>query len=122
FIGKSVREVIGEELYAQFGPHLPRVLAGEAVQFEAVRHTQGVALYSQVSCVPDRDAAGEVIGFYAMVMDVTARKWAELQQAESESRLRTIADNLPVLISFVDANGIVRFCNATHEDWFGKGT
>jgi diguanylate cyclase (GGDEF)-like protein/PAS domain S-box-containing protein len=70
--------------------------------------------------VPDRDASGEVIGVYVMVMDVTARKWAELQQAESESRLRTITDNLPVLISFVDANGIVRFCNATYENWFGK--
>jgi diguanylate cyclase (GGDEF)-like protein/PAS domain S-box-containing protein len=55
-------------------------------------------------------------------MDITARKWAELQQAESESRLRTITDNLPVLISFVDANGIVRFCNATYEKWLDKET
>ena len=121
-LGKSVRETIGEELYAQLGPFLSQVLAGDAVQFEAERKTQGVPLYFHVSCVPDRDSSGEVIGFYAMVMDITARKWAELQQAESESRLRTITDNLPVLISFVDANGIVRFCNATYEDWLDKGT
>ena len=54
-----------------------------------------------------------MVGFYVMVMDITARKWAEMQQAESEQRLRTITDNLPVLISFTDANGIVRFRNAT---------
>lgn len=120
FIGKSVREAIGEELYAQFVPHLSRVLAGDAVQFETVRKAQGVPLYFHVNCVPDRDASDEVIGFHVMVLDVSARKWAELQQAESESRLRTITDNLPVLISFVDANGIVRFCNATYVNWFGK--
>lgn len=120
FIGKTMRETLGERLYASFGAHVPRVLAGEAVQFEVERQQQGVPLYFHASYVPDRDASGEVIGFHAMVMDITARKWAELQQAESEARLRTIADNLPVLISFVDANGIVRFCNATYEHWLGK--
>ena len=120
-LGKSVRETIGEELHAQFAPWLSRVLAGEAVQFETRRQAQGVPLYFHVNCVPDREASGEVIGLYAMVMDVTARKWAELQQAESEARLHTITDNLPVLISFVDANGIVRFCNATYGAWLGKG-
>lgn len=120
FIGKTLRETLGEGLYASFGAHVPRVLAGEAVQFEVERQQQGVPLYFHANYVPDRDASGEVIGFHAMVMDITARKWAELQQAESEARLRTIADNLPVLISFVDANGIVRFCNATYEHWLGK--
>ena len=120
FLGKTLRETLGEGLYASFGARVPRVLAGEAVQFEVEREQQGVPLYFHASYVPDRDASGEVIGFHAMVMDITARKWAELQQAESEARLRTITDNLPVLIAFVDANGIVRFCNATYENWLGK--
>jgi diguanylate cyclase (GGDEF)-like protein/PAS domain S-box-containing protein len=31
-----------------------------------------------------------------------------------------VTDNLPVLISFVDADGVVKFCNATHEAWLGR--
>lgn len=38
--------------------------------------------------------------------------------AESESELRLIADSLPVLIAFVDADLVYRFVNLAYEDWF----
>lgn len=119
-LGRSMRETLGEELYEAVRPAITTVLAGQATTFESERHEHGVPQYFHADYVPDRDASGSVVGFYMMVMDITARKWAEMQQAESEQRLRTIADNLPVLISFTDANGIVRFCNATYETWLGK--
>ncbi|MEO6690401.1 MAG: PAS domain S-box protein, partial [Dokdonella sp.] len=120
-LGRTMRETLGEELYKVLQPAIETVFGGEAATFESERHEHGVPQYFHADYVPDRDAAGSVVGFYVMVMDITARKWAEIQQAESEQRLRTITDNLPVLISFTDANGIVRFCNATHETWLGKG-
>ena len=119
-LGKTLRESLDPSLYAGMRAPVAQALAGDPVRFEGEHSEHGVPLYYQASFVPDLAASGEVTGFYAMVMDITARKWAELQQAEGEARLRTITDNLPVLIAFVDANGIVRFCNATHEAWLGK--
>lgn len=39
--------------------------------------------------------------------------------AASEQRLRAIADNLPVLISYIDRNLKIGFANETYERWFG---
>ena len=44
---------------------------------------------------------------------------ALLQQEASERRLRTIADNLPVLISYIDAQQRIQFLNATFRTWMG---
>lgn len=41
------------------------------------------------------------------------------RQEASERRLRTIADNLPVLISYIDAEQRLRFLNATFRTWLG---
>ncbi|MEH3048671.1 PAS domain-containing protein [Sphingomonas adhaesiva] len=41
------------------------------------------------------------------------------QLAQSEAELRVIADSLPVLIAFVDADLRYRFANRAYEDWFG---
>lgn len=44
---------------------------------------------------------------------------AMTRQEASERRLRTIADNMPVLISYIDAEQRVRFLNATFRGWMG---
>jgi PAS domain-containing protein len=41
------------------------------------------------------------------------------RQAKSEARLRTLTDNLPVLISYVDKDQRFRFSNAKYEEWYG---
>lgn len=120
FIGRTLREMLGAELYENASESIALVKQGEPVHVELARHDRGVPEYFQVDYIPESNAQGMVQGFYLMVLDITARKWAELQQADSEQRLRIITDNLPVLIAFVDANGIMRFCNATYEIWLGK--
>lgn len=59
------------------------------------------------------------IGFAATVEDITERQCLIDGLAESETRLRTITDNLPVLITYVDKEQRVRFANATLEAWMG---
>ena len=39
--------------------------------------------------------------------------------AGSEQRLRTITDNLPVLISYINRHGRYEFCNGTYKTWLG---
>lgn len=69
--------------------------------------------------IGERDEHGKVVKLVGAIQDITERKEAQLRMAESERRLRGIADNLPVLISEVDAGGRFRFANATFGKWFG---
>jgi len=119
-LGRTMREVRGELVYADIRPHVERALGGETVSFESYGIAMGRPYHYQSNYVPDLAADGSVQGFFAMTFDITERKNAELRQAADEERLRIIADNLPALIAYLDHHGIYRFCNHTHADWFGK--
>ncbi|KAA6459556.1 diguanylate cyclase [Acidobacteria bacterium AB60] len=49
-----------------------------------------------------------------------ALKCSEGKLAEKERMLRTITDNLPVLISYIDKNEVVRFSNLTYKAWLNR--
>ncbi|MBI2295800.1 MAG: PAS domain-containing protein, partial [Betaproteobacteria bacterium] len=51
--------------------------------------------------------------------EIAQRKRSEQALRESEERLRTIADNVPVLIGYVDSTERYQFANKAYEDWFG---
>lgn len=53
-----------------------------------------------------------------VLVDITERRDAERLRRESEDRLALIADNVPVLIAYVDANRRYVFNNAAYERWF----
>ena len=53
------------------------------------------------------------------LIDITERKVAEQALQESQQRLQLMADSLPVLIAYVDAEGRYQFNNAAYEEWFG---
>ncbi len=59
------------------------------------------------------DVAGE---FNALLVESRA---AGRAFADSEQRLRTITDNIPALIAYVDADERYRFVNGAYELWFG---
>jgi diguanylate cyclase (GGDEF)-like protein/PAS domain S-box-containing protein len=128
FYGKSGQNLIGShlsEIYSQvefekFGPYITRVLAGERVEFEDMMTIGGRQKYFHASYIPDVDEGGGVKGFYALALDITARKHSEIRQQQSEERLRTIADNLPILIAYLDTERRYRFANASYRPWTGK--
>ena len=118
--GKSMREVCGGKLYAEFAPHTRAALQGEKTTFENQIVVAGASRHYQSSYIPDFDDDGKVCGFYGISFDITERKESQLRQAASERRLRTITDNLPVLIAYIDRESRYQFCNATFEQWFGS--
>jgi len=118
-IGHDVRDAYSEHEYAKLEPHLRRVHAGECSTFEDVIEVNGRQLYYQCMFVPQRALDGTPDGYYAMAFDMTARRLSELRQAESEERLRTITDNVPVLIAHLDADRRYAFANAVHASWLG---
>jgi PAS domain S-box-containing protein len=127
--GRSADDLLGQDIaaactpggHARLLPYIQRVQAGERVSFEyTARGAQGETHF-QCAFVPQRAADGRPDGFFAMATDVTARKLGELRLAEGEERLRTITDNVPVLIAQFDSDRRYTFANAVHASWLGKG-
>jgi len=118
-IGKTVREVRGEEIYQTILPHFQRAMAGETFSGEKSVVIDGRMAHYFVTYVPDFDENRDVRGVYAFAQDITTRKTAELLRIESEKRLVTITDNLPAMICYVDEHRCFRFANKAWEKWFG---
>ena len=120
-VGKRLPEVRGVEDFEAVEPYVRRVLAGETVTFEKKGDpTRGIGhKWYQSHYVPDRNADGKVRGFYAMTFDVTERKQAEMRSAESERRLRGLTDNVPALMTELDREERVVFCNGRYQTWLG---
>lgn len=100
---------------------LLRALRGETVENAELTvrpvHAAPRFLFASGRALHARDGAG--IGAVIALKDVTALKESARRLEESERSLRTITDNLPVLIGHVDRDGRYRFANATYETWFG---
>jgi len=58
---------------------------------------------------------GKVRGYVGSVDDITARRQAEQAVLQGERWLRTITDNLPALIAYVDVDERYRFSNIHYE-------
>jgi diguanylate cyclase (GGDEF)-like protein/PAS domain S-box-containing protein len=64
-------------------------------------------------------ADGEGLGAVVVLKDVTELAESRARAVESEERLRTIADNVPALIAYLDTNLRYRFANQRYQEWFG---
>jgi diguanylate cyclase (GGDEF)-like protein/PAS domain S-box-containing protein len=117
-LGRTVREALGEAGYTRLEPLIRAALRGEHGHVEDVR-SDDATRHQMIDTIPDVDQEGRVVGFTVMAMDISERKEAELAQAASEQRLRLIADNLPVLICYIDRNHRMGFGNATFQAWLG---
>ncbi len=121
-LGRTMREVRGEKLYAALAPHFAAALRGEAVSFQDSAEVRGQTYHYQSDYIPDRDAAGEVQGFYALTFDITGLKEAErrldklarvdaltglanrrqFEEALSQAMGRTRRSKVPMALMFLD--------------------
>jgi PAS domain S-box-containing protein len=114
--GRTMRDVLGDAAYERLRPAVLRALAGDDVSFEAeIPYRHGGTRHIDGTYVPDRDDEGRVRGFYVLVLDVTARKEAELALRESETRFRRMADDTPVMIWVTEPDGT---CSYLSRRWY----
>ncbi|MFZ6874391.1 ATP-binding protein [Undibacterium sp. Di27W] len=81
-LGRTMREVVGDDFYKAHAPHVQAVLAGERVSFEGEGNLNKRDYYYQSVYVPAYNDAGEVDGFYAMSFDIADRKRVEMMMNE----------------------------------------
>lgn len=100
---RHIRDLLGDDLFAQNEPYMRAALAGQQQHFDrTIVDVQGVTRYSQASYIPDTDEQGVTHGFFVLVTDVSARVRAELALVEAERRAARLADQLR-LVSRVSA-------------------
>ncbi len=124
----SRREVLGRPLHTAFmpGDHvavanaLARCRAGEAqsLSVSVLHAAHGVGrLRAEMSPVTNADGVIEAIDLVAV--DITSVQASLDAALRSEQRLRTIMDQIPVTISYIDADYRYRYINRAQASWLG---
>lgn len=106
-IGHSLADVIGEKGLAGIRPYIEQVLQGHRVEFEADLPLESGIVHVYVIYEPDRNAAGEIIGWVGSIADVTKQR-----DAESQLRLLSAAVQSAVdAVVITDASGTIQWVN-----------
>ena len=118
-IGRTLEESREEAYLQQIRPHVKLALSGKKVDFESTLELDGETRHYRQSYVPDVGPSGRVAGFFSVTFDITDQVMRQAALQASERRLRDITDNLPVLISYINAEQRLTFLNRTFKEWTG---
>jgi PAS domain S-box-containing protein len=119
-IGLHIRDVMGEEAYAERGPLMNLALAGERQWFVSeFKHPLRGALAIQTEYLPWAGPQAGVRGVIVIITDVTEARAAERALRESEARFRRIADSAPVMMWVTRADRVRDFVNDAYADFLG---
>ncbi|MEJ7688589.1 MAG: PAS domain S-box protein [Variovorax sp.] len=91
------------------------VWVGESIVWDAARQPFPVSHM----VIAHRDKNGHIERFSGIMRDISAAKSTERALSESEARLRTIADALPMRVAYIDAAERYQFVNLAYEGVFG---
>ena len=119
-IGKRIREVVGTRAYQSFRHHVEKALAGTRVEFEEkIPYEQFGERWMHCIYVPEKAPDGEVVGFVAVIHDVTTRRAAEEALRESEEHFRSLAEGMPHMVWECDRFGAWHYRNAAWTEYSG---
>jgi PAS domain S-box-containing protein len=102
-VGKSIRQIIGDETFEKILPYIESTLQGEQVEYELeIPYRAAGSRFMRVIYVPKRDDQGTVMGWLATLADITERRHSEQKLRQSEERFRQAANAAGVLVYEVD--------------------
>ncbi|MBL8307474.1 MAG: PAS domain-containing protein [Rubrivivax sp.] len=76
-LGQAMEALAGPEFVAGVRHHVEAALAGRAQRFERETQRGGVTHVHEIHYIPDRNAEGQVKGFYTIAFEISALKAAE---------------------------------------------
>ncbi|MGE5376688.1 MAG: PAS domain S-box protein [Bacteroidota bacterium] len=119
--GRSILEVMGEKGLEMIMPYVERVLQGERVEYEnRVPFESGYTPFLRAVYTPDRDDRGNVIGWFASIVDITERRQMEENLRESEHKFNIIFKKLPfTAILLKPDDNVIMDANEEFEIVFG---
>lgn len=86
-LGRPISELLGKELYEKNRPHIMNALEGRPQFFERdlVMRATGEVRHTNAMYIPE-SAGGKVLGFFVLVVDVTALKRAQLAATSAKEK------------------------------------
>ncbi len=119
-IGKSARDVLGEEVFEFQQPFIDRAARGEDVTYERqAEDVNGRLRWLRNKIVPDMSFDATIKGFYIVGHDITDLKEAQDALAARESQLRAIMDGVPAPVAYIDRDERCQYVNRTFLQYFG---
>jgi len=116
--GKTLKEVVSEDIYEILEPQYQRTLDGESFFFERrPEHVHGQVLHSFAN--PIRNDQGEVIAGLMVTQDVSNLDKVQQSLNISEARFEAIFDNTFQFIGFMNKDGIILEVNKAALDFAG---
>jgi PAS domain S-box-containing protein len=120
-VGLPIDDLFGPLHAATLAKHVDAALAGEAQRLRlSYQRPEMPERWLQIELAPQRDGQGTVTGCQLYAMDVTATQQMLVQAQRGERRLRAIMDQIPVTVSYIDAELRYRYINHAQEQWLGK--
>jgi PAS domain S-box-containing protein len=114
--GRTLREFLGDEAYEAIREQVAAALAGNSVIFESmVPYRSGGTRYVEARYRPHRSPTGEVLGFYALIIDISDRRRADQAVARAAAMRRAILDAVPAHIAVIDGTGNIVATNAAWD-------
>ena len=103
YLGRTLREVIGEANYAVLSPHIKRGLSGQTVTYQREMTALGRTRQVEGRYIPDIGPDGRVAGVFVLVNDLTERVRATREIEATAAMLRQTVENIPMGISVIDS-------------------
>jgi PAS domain S-box-containing protein len=118
--GRTIIDVIGPSAYEVIRKHVEAALAGERIEFEELIPYEKIGRrWMHGVYIPEKSPDGRVVGFIAVIQDVTKRKDAEQALAESESRFRAVMEQSPFSVQIFTPDGRTVRVNRAWEVLWG---
>ena len=123
-IGRKPSAALSDPLLAVYMANAIDALKGKPRRFEYSIEKPDGKKDILVDFFPDTDDGVRTLGFFGIHQDVSALKDVQrtLQRnadllLEAKTRLRTITDNLPALVCYINKDWKYEFANATYQKW-----
>ncbi|MDH3476017.1 MAG: PAS domain S-box protein, partial [Rhodospirillales bacterium] len=136
--GRSEAELLGKRIeeiqsanYDRLRPRIEQVLSGKLTSFdESLKYPDGKFRHVEIIYIPHFDVDRRVLGFFALVQDITGRKRAEEAVRTRDAWLRAILENAPIQIVLKDTEGrimaisrnVAEILGRAVEDFIGRTT
>ncbi|MGI9478266.1 MAG: diguanylate cyclase [Hyphomicrobiaceae bacterium] len=115
-IGRNIFTMLSPQSLATIDPLLERVYGGETVRKRVtMTYPDQQNRTVDLSYMPYRSTAGEVTGYVALAVDVTAQTKVEEELSISKQRLNDAIDAVPDAFAYYDKDDILRVFNAQYH-------
>jgi len=92
-VGHHLREIIGQESFKKAWPHIEKVMRGEQVHYrEHYNYPNGIQADMEATLIPEFDRKGKVIGYYAILSDISHHIQNQQLMEDSRNRMRILSE------------------------------